>query len=270
MVLTCWRSSRARVTEHSEEQRWGWVRRSWVSTWLELWQRRGGIGPPWSSQSPSSHCRSCCGSHRSGPGGQGRSGAENRVGGAGVFAGGTESACQGSSLNRAGEWRRPADRTSALRMEVWAIHCLGNWQELHGSELTAAVKSVASGWCQGRSLARRHWGGGVRRRGPSNEPGAALLGTKPVAETRGRCGETLRQCHPGHLLRADGPWPGATVFVVLMVGCLALCSSLRGPLSSGSGQCPSAHAYIQSRGPGKRPRDSLCQTQYGNGTDPKL
>lgn len=87
------------------------------------------------------------------------------MGGAGVFAGGTESACQGSSLNRAGEWRRPADKamrragrdwTSALRMEVWAIHCLGSWQELHGSELTAAVKSVVSGWCQGHSLARQH------------------------------------------------------------------------------------------------------------------
>ena len=36
---------------------------------------------------------------------------------------------------------------SALRMEVWAIHCPGSWQELHGSELTVAI----SQWRLGRT-----------------------------------------------------------------------------------------------------------------------
>ena len=31
--------------------------------------------------------------------------------------------------------RAERDWMSALRMEVWAIHCPGSWQELHGSEL---------------------------------------------------------------------------------------------------------------------------------------
>ena len=93
---------------------------------------------------------------------------------------------------------------SALRMEVWAIHCPGSWQELHGSELTAAISQWRLGSAEAAAWQDSTGVGACGGEAPAMSLGLHCWGPEPLAETRGRCGETRHQCRPGHFPRAEG------------------------------------------------------------------
>lgn len=154
--------------------------------------------------------------------------------------------------------RAGRDWTSALCMEVWAIPCPGSWQELHGSELTAAISQWCLGgaevaaWQDGTSLGLHCWGPEQWQR-PEGGVGRPCVSVTQATSPEQMGAVAWRNC----ICDTNGKLPGS-VFITRRLPPAA------------EVECLSAHACIQSRSPGKSPRDSLYQTQDGNGTDREL